>query len=227
MAATLASVEEQAVMLAEDPGGVRVPKSLPGRTGAALHAAFERLRASILTGEQQRVELHALASHDPLTGLLNRAAVLDALDRELAAQARRDKRTMVLFLDLDGLKQINDRHGHEAGDAALGLVAEALRSTTRSSDAIARYGGDEFLVVGAVEEDHEVEVLGERIRRRIATEALVWDDQLLPLSCSIGMAVMSAGEGSGQVLVRLADAALYDAKHAGRNQTAWSSVSTS
>jgi diguanylate cyclase (GGDEF)-like protein len=224
MAATLASVEEQAVMLAEDPGGVRVPKSLPGRTGAALHAAFERLRASILTGEQQRVELHALASHDPLTGLLNRAAVLDALDRELAAQARRDKCTMVLFLDLDGLKQINDRHGHEAGDAALGLVAEALRSTTRSSDAIARYGGDEFLVVGAVDEDHEVEVLAERIRRRIATEALVWDDQLLPMSCSIGMAVMPPGEGSSQMLVRLADAALYDAKHAGRNLTAWSSV---
>ncbi|OWY63347.1 hypothetical protein B7486_53620 [cyanobacterium TDX16] len=227
MAATLASVEEQAVLLAEDPGGVQVPDSLPGRTGAALHAAFERLRSSILTNEQQRAELHALASHDPLTGLLNRAAVLDALERELATQARRDGRTMVLFVDLDGLKQINDRHGHEAGDAALGLVAEALRSTTRSSDAIARYGGDEFLVVGAVERDQEVEVLAERIRRRVATEALVWDDRLLPMSCSIGMAVMGPGEGSSQVLVRLADTALYEAKHAGRNQTAWSNVPTS
>ena len=217
MSATLAAVEDQAVLLAEDPGA-EVPPSLPGRVGAALHVAFERLRSSILLGEQQRAELHALASHDPLTGLLNRAALLDALDRALADQARRGQQTMVLFVDLDGLKQINDVHGHAAGDAALQRVADALRSTTRAADAVARYGGDEFVVVGAVGDGAEAEALAERIRRRVADEALDGIDEPMALSTSIGIAVGPSGGASGEDLLREADGALYQAKRAGRNR---------
>lgn len=224
MAGTLAAVEAQAVVLAEDPSGAEEPEPPPGRTGAALHAAIERLRASLLEGERQRAELHELATHDQLTGLLNRAAATEALARDLAGQDRHGRRTMVLFVDLDGLKQLNDVHGHEAGDAALVLVAEALRATTRASDAVARYGGDEFLVVGSVEETAEVEALAERIRRRISTSELVWQDERLSISCSIGMAVSRSGEQVPDALVRRADAALYDAKRGGRDRAEWAAL---
>jgi diguanylate cyclase (GGDEF)-like protein len=221
MAATLAEVEEQAVLLAEDPGGADEPASLPGRTGAALHTAFGRLRSSILLGERQRQELHELATHDQLTGLLNRAAALDALERGLAGDVREGRRTMVLFIDVDGLKQINDDHGHVGGDAVLRLVADALRAATRASDALARYGGDEFLVIGSVDGPPEVEALAERIRAGVASEAGAGDERLGAVSCSIGMAVSGPGQTSPDALVRRADAALYGAKRDGRDRTRW------
>lgn len=224
MTTTLAAIEEQAVILAEDPGRAEVPEQLPGRTGQALHTALERLRQVIVVGERRRDELQERSVRDPLTGLLNRSAALDALARRLAAGERDDRPTAVLFIDLDGLKQINDGHGHEAGDVALRTVADALRATTRDADAVARYGGDEFLVSGAAGNLDEVEALAERVRQEVRSSPFVHHGHVLAVSCSIGVAVAAPGTVRVDELVARADAAVYEAKRAGRDRVAWASM---
>jgi len=226
MTVTLAAVESNAVMLVEDPGGVDESDALPGRTGQALHAALDRLRASIVASEEQRVQLQQMATHDSLTGLLNRGAAIDALGRDLARARREHRSAMVLFIDVDGLKTINDTYGHAAGDAALVLVADALRATTRGSDTAARQGGDEFLVAGVVDNDLEVQALGERICSAVAAADLNLDGHRVALHCSIGMAATSTDDSSDDALIREADAALYEAKALGRDQVAWAPVAT-
>lgn len=224
MTTTLAAIEEQAVILAEDPGRAEVPEQLPGRTGQALHTALERLRDVILVGERRRDELHERSIRDPLTGLLNRSAAVDALARHLAAGERESRPTAVLFIDLDGLKQINDGHGHEAGDVALCTVADALRATTRDADAVARYGGDEFLVAGAAGDLDEVGALAERVRQEVRSSPFVHHGDVLAVSCSIGVAVAAPGAAQVDELIARADAAVYEAKRDGRDRVAWASM---
>jgi diguanylate cyclase (GGDEF)-like protein len=227
MSATLEAVEDQVVLLAEDPGAPEAARPLPGRIGEALHGAMERLRASIHAGEDERAELEELAAQDALTGLLNRRAGLDALDAALARARRRGGDTMVLFVDLDGLKELNDRHGHDAGDAALVVVADALRATTRADDAVARLGGDEFIVAGGVEGHDEVVALAERIRAAVGSSSLVWRGSHLRVHCSIGMAVSGDVATTAEDLVHQADLALYEAKHQGRDRAAWAPTQAS
>ncbi len=229
MAATLAAVENQAVALADDPESPVLADSLPGRTGEAMQVAIDRLRASIHLAEQQRMELTELATRDGLTGLLNRAAALDAVGRELARSRREEQPLLALFIDLDGLKQLNDAHGHAVGDQALREVAGALGSTTRQADILARIGGDEFLVTGPVptEGTAGVEAIADRILRAVrARDVVIADGAQIPLRCSIGMAVSRPGVDTVGSLLQAADTALYEAKRAGRDRAAWSRPAT-
>lgn len=222
MTATLASVEAHAVALADDPDDEVLSEELPGRTGRALQVALNRLRSSIRVADQQRSELQQLATHDSLTGLLNRAAAFEMIERDLSRSRREGGLVMALFIDLDGLKLINDQHGHAAGDDALRLTAAALRASTRESDIVARLGGDEFLVAGMVlEEAAEVGRLAERVLASIGQQAVETVDGPIPLRCSIGVAVTKGGIASTEELVHHADSALYAAKRSGRNRVAW------
>ena len=229
MAATLAAVEHQAVALADDPESPVLADSLPGRTGEAMQVAIDRLRASIHLAEEQRMALTELAMRDGLTGLLNRAAALDAVGRELARSRRDAQPLLALFIDLDGLKQINDTHGHAVGDRALRGVADALVSTTREADIVARIGGDEFLVVGPVPDEGVagVEAIAERILDAVRSSGVVVADGTgLGVHCSIGIAVSGTDVDSVGSLVQAADTALYEAKRAGRDRAAWSRPAT-
>lgn len=223
MALTLATVEAHAVALADDPDAPVLNHELPGRTGRALQVALNRLRASIRGAERHRRELEDAATHDGLTGLLNRNAAFAMIDRDLARAVREGNRLMALFVDLDGLKRINDEHGHAVGDDALRLTADAMRAATRDADVVARLGGDEFLVVGAVGEDErrEVELLADRIRRALAAQELIGPDGTIPLRCSIGMALSNEDTTKAEALIHRADSALYLAKGRGRDQVAW------
>jgi diguanylate cyclase (GGDEF)-like protein len=221
MALTLASVEAQAVALADDPEADVVDGPLPGRTGRALQVAINRLRASMRTAEEHRRELERAATHDGLTGLLNRAAALEIVERDLARVQRDGGSLMALFIDLDGLKGINDAHGHAAGDDALELTADALRAATRDADVVARLGGDEFLVAGAAGDGAAVGALAERIRQTVAAQVLPGDDGPVPLRCSIGIALSHPEHPTAESLIHDADVALYAAKRAGRDQVAW------
>ncbi len=157
------------------------------------------------------------AQCDVLTGLPNRALLRDRLDQALARGKRYGKEVAVLFLDLDGFKPINDRYGHSAGDQVLREVAHRLSSRVRQVDTVARYGGDEFVVVlqdlaGGGEARHLAEDLIELLNRpyEVAQER-----------CSVGVSVgislfPSDGEGGGD-LVGKADQAMYRAKEEGRN----------
>ena len=126
MTSVFAAVEAFTVTLAEEPDAPSLDVPLPGRTGRALQTTLNRLRESVRHAERQRVILHEMATHDSLTGLLNRQAARAALHRELA-RARRDEGTvMMLFVDLDNLKTINDSFGHQIGDEAIRLTGQAL-----------------------------------------------------------------------------------------------------
>ncbi|HSL57133.1 MAG TPA: GGDEF domain-containing protein [Acidimicrobiales bacterium] len=177
-----------------------------GRDVTAEVEATERLEAAL-------TRLSHAAHHDPLTRLPNRVALTERL-RAVVAGERGPGEAAVLFCDLDGFKEVNDDHGHEAGDRFLGVVGAHIRAAVRADDLVARYGGDEFVVVAVgLEGESEAVEVGERVldavRRSSASE---WPDHTL--SASIGV-VMVDGHRSSDDLLRAADAAMYAAKFRG------------
>lgn len=156
------------------------------------------------------------AVHDPLTGLANRVLLLDRIEHALTRIERLPGTVAVLFLDLDRFKVVNDSLGHAAGDHMLQEVARRLGSTVRRGDTVARFGGDEFVVLcESVASDELVRVLAERIGIALAQPFIV-DGHELSMSASIGIATSSDWHRSADDLVRDADAAMYQAKENGR-----------
>ncbi len=169
----------------------------------------------IATREQLRQE----ASHDPLTGLWNRRAATAGLRRDLDRAARSGEPVALLLGDLDGFKSINDTWGHAAGDQVLVETAARLRRCARQSDSIARWGGEELLVVLPGSDAMVAAEVAERIRLAVGSEPVVVAGNRLPVTISLGVAVTHAAAAEEwQELVRLADEALYRAKQYGRNR---------
>jgi diguanylate cyclase (GGDEF)-like protein len=221
MTAVLAAVESFTVTLAKDPTAPALDVPLPGRTGLALQTTLDLLRESVLASERQRVVLNEVATHDSLTGVLNRKAAFDAVSRGLSRACREHTSVMVLFIDLDGLKSINDNYGHRTGDDAICLTAKALRDAVRASDVVARLGGDEFLVAGGAARSHaEIQALAERAHAAVTGCSLQADGRVIPLRCSIGIGLSEPGDDV-EALVHRADQALYRAKTGGRDRICW------
>lgn len=153
----------------------------------------------------------AAADHDPLTGLLNRRG----FEKTVARQRTAGLRGALLIIDLDHFKRINDRFGHATGDDVLIAVASAIRGAIRKIDCVGRFGGEEILVFlsGATEEGSRIRA--ESLRRTIAETD---HREAGTVTASIGVAVTDTGRESFDVLFRAADAALYEAKRAGRNR---------
>jgi diguanylate cyclase (GGDEF)-like protein len=162
--------------------------------------------------ERRAVEsrFRRLAVSDPMTGLPNYRQLIVVLDAEIRRSQRMLRPFAVLFLDLDGLKKINDRYGHLAGSRALMRLADALRIASRSMDTAARFGGDEFALVLPETGDAAARQVGIRICERIAT-----DDEDPPLSVSVGVAVYPRDGETADALIGTADKALYVAKRRG------------
>jgi two-component system, cell cycle response regulator len=159
-----------------------------------------------------------LASTDALTGLLNRRALLDALERERARSERHKYPFSLLLLDIDHFKLVNDTHGHAAGDAVLAGVARALETVARRSDFVARWGGEEFVVALPQTSEAGARVAAERVRRGIAQGTYaIGGGELLRVTASIGVASAEARWKPDAVLAA-ADAAMYSAKANGRNR---------
>jgi diguanylate cyclase (GGDEF)-like protein len=225
MASTLRAVQAQAIALSGgDLDNPVLRRQLPGRTGAALQTALNQLHRSVQAGETEREALLERATRDSLTGLLNRGAALEALRLDMAAVHRsRGELTLTLFfIDLDDLKSINDSIGHDGGDVAIRAVAEALKLTTRASDVIARFGGDEFVVGWLGKPDSDVpEELARRISSNVAQSEIGTPESAVALACSIGVAVSEPSDATVETLIERADRALYDAKTVGRGQIRW------
>lgn len=186
------------------------------------HELHARLRAGqrILNLQQQlllaREALRHQATHDSLTGLLNRGSILDALECELARARREENPVTVLLVDLDRFKQINDTAGHLAGDTVLREAARRMKRALRRCDSLGRYGGEEFLIVlPGVGGDDAVE-RAECIRQALCAVPFDVGDALLPVTCSIGVCYATGHTDAGG-LIRGADLAMYRAKESGRN----------
>jgi diguanylate cyclase (GGDEF)-like protein len=172
-------------------------------------------------------DLSRLGSEDSLTGLLNARGFRRRLDQELAQAARSGEPLSVMVCDLDGLKAINDTHGHEAGDRALRSVGDIIRRCVRLMDSSARTGGDEFAVILPSAGHDEARVLGERIRRRVALglSHVVTGDKAATISIGIASCAPGACATTPESIVSAADDALYEAKRTGRNRLAVRSLS--
>ncbi len=164
------------------------------------------------------------ATHDGLTGLYNRKAIFEMLQREFASAARTGNKTGIIMLDLDHFKKINDNYGHAAGDDVIRETVRRILPVVRATDWVGRYGGEEFLIVIPQCDASEVKSCAERIRAAICDGFICTHEHTLAVTASLGAAVASFPRHSTQEAVTVADLALYDAKHNGRNQVAFREI---
>jgi diguanylate cyclase (GGDEF)-like protein len=155
-----------------------------------------------------------------MTGLFNRRHAMETVEHELARSGRQGSAVGILMFDVDRFKRINDAHGHTSGDAVLIEVARRLRRGVREWDTVARVGGEEFCVIApGMETESEVAELGDRLRKTVAERAIqVGSGLALPVTVSVGAALVHDGDGSAEHALDCADRALYAAKRRGRNR---------
>lgn len=181
---------------------------------------LRKLRRELMERQRSEAYLAQQAFSDCLTGLPNRALFLDRLKHALARSARHNQSVAVLFVDLDGFKEVNDSFGHAAGDQLLTAAAQRLASHLRREDTLARFGGDEFtILLEGVTSVQDVTCVAERILDSLRTPFTIGTQQVSVMA-SIGIALSAAGAHEVDALLRQADEALYRAKAQGRGSFA-------
>jgi diguanylate cyclase (GGDEF)-like protein len=180
-----------------------------------MRHAMERHRL-VRDLERARAEEAHRATHDALTGLPNRTLLFDRLAHALAHASRYERHVAVLFIDLDGFKDVNDTYGHAAGDAMLRAAAERLAGCIRRSDTLARMGGDEFVILFEhVDHPGRAANLAQLVLTRIEGPARI-EDRDIPIRLSIGIAVSGVDGETADELLAAADRRMYDMKERGR-----------
>lgn len=166
------------------------------------------LKDEIIKLQQRIIVLEKLAATDPLTGLNNRRAFFSEIDRAIGCRIRYGHSAAVIFLDVDRFKAVNDRHGHQVGDATLVFIAESLDSMVRSIDCVARLGGDEFgILLGHISEKDAL-AKGECIARSLCQRALGMTGIAHDIAISWGLAMVKA-EDSPEAVIERADRAMF------------------
>ena len=210
-----AEIAYESVLLHRD--GARIAVEFIVRT---IERGGERLRMTIVRDmrdrEAARSRIHHLAHHDPLTDLLNRTAFTEQLDTLMASGRARDAQGALLFIDLDHFKRVNDSLGHLAGDVLLQTLAQRLRQLLRTSDLVARFGGDEFLVLlpGPLPLE-AVQDVAQKVLAAFAVPLLL-EGRPISVTPSVGIALYPLHANTPSDLIRCADAAMYLAKQQGR-----------
>ena len=172
--------------------------------------------------KEMEAELFRQASTDPLTGVSNRRYFMAQAEQELRRSRRFARRLSVMMIDVDHFKQVNDTHGHATGDGVLQAIVHHALDSLRQSDLLGRFGGEEFAVILPETELAAAVEVAERLRHAIAARPLVVDagqkKGAIPSTVSVGVAQLRAGDATVDALLQRADAALYAAKHNGRNR---------
>ena len=194
--------------------------------GDAVRPTLEVLASHLavsLSNARMVHKLETMATTDGLTGLLNKRAMLDAAAQKIAAAARFGRDLSVLVVDIDFFKKVNDTHGHDVGDLVIRGLGEILKRQKRTTDLVARFGGEEFVVLCEQTDEKGAMLLAERIREELGKTK--FRTPAAPCSrstCSIGVATFPAGGGDWETLFKAADEALYVSKRSGRDRcTAW------
>jgi diguanylate cyclase (GGDEF)-like protein len=206
-----------------DPAFVILPKVLNIAAGCFVLGLLlmrwlpEAVRERNLA-ERVAIDLGQLATTDGLTSLINRRH-FDALAHAEWARFQRYGRPLsLMLLDIDHFKSVNDRFGHDAGDMILKAVAEICKLTKRQSDVVARFGGEEFVLLLPETDETAAEIAAERLRKSIQDHPRILPGENLQVTVSIGVAGAALGMAAFEVMFKLADEALYEAKRSGRNR---------
>ncbi|MFD1704746.1 diguanylate cyclase [Methylopila henanensis] len=181
----------------------------------SMRMAGYKLNALLVATMRAEREHAHQARHDVLTGLSNRFGLMRAIDN---SGGRSEDGLALLYLDLDGFKSVNDTHGHAKGDRLLTIAAERLKRLLRSGDVAARIGGDEFVVIARDVEAPKASLLGERLIREIGAPYDLGDGVSVRIGVSVGVALVPENGDSVPMLLDAADAALYQAKMAGKGR---------
>jgi diguanylate cyclase (GGDEF)-like protein/PAS domain S-box-containing protein len=192
-------------------------RGLPFFDVAGEFAGYRGTVTDITEREQLVTRLTYLAERDSLTELLNRRAMLAAIDEALADSSCDERGCWICYVDLDRFKDLNDQAGHAIGDAALRAVATVLRACTRDSDRVGRLGGDEFCVLLVGVDPLTAENVAGRILERLGQSSVEVNGSPVGIQASIGLARLRAGEDT-ETLLRRVDGACYESKRAGRNR---------
>ncbi len=188
---------------------------------AGLVVVFRDVTERKVAQELLRVQ----ATRDFLTGLWNRAAILDLLEKELNRSRREETAVSLAFIDLDHFKQINDTYGHQAGDAVLRAASDKMRAMMRPYDLVGRYGGEEFVIVLPGCDEANLRKLCERLRGILADTSVEYEKKTISWTVSVGAAMANpAKKTEVDLLLRAADLALYRAKTGGRNRVELATV---
>lgn len=198
----------------------RNPNAFDTTTVQVLNLMSELVAAAMFHAARfETSELYHRATHDSLTGLANRALYYDRLRQALALARRHNERLAVMYIDMDGLKPINDQIGHHAGDAALKEIARRLSAARRESDTVARIGGDEFaLILPRVPDQSAVVDYAQQLCARVEGPVWAFENRPLALKASIGHAVFPDDGTEMDVLLQQADQAMYQSKRCRKNQ---------
>jgi two-component system cell cycle response regulator len=198
-----------------------------GALGDAVRPTLEVLASHMavsLANARMVKKLEDMAMTDGLTGLLNKRALCDLAVQKVAGAVRFSRQLSVLVTDIDFFKKVNDAHGHDVGDLVIRGLGDILRRAKRANDVVARFGGEEFVVVCEETDPKGAMLLAERIRKEVETCSFMTPDGPLKVTCSIGIATFPEAGRDWETLFRAADSALYVSKSGGRNRsTAWSS----
>jgi two-component system, cell cycle response regulator len=162
-------------------------------------------------------EIYRTAIVDGLTRIHNHRYFVEFLERELARCGRHGRPLSLILFDVDHFKQINDSHGHVAGDHVLRDVAASVRGSVRREECFARYGGDEFVLVTPDTPIDGARSFAEKLRQLVEAREFEFDGRPIPVTISVGLATMRPGLDDPGAFIRAADDQLYEAKHAGRN----------
>ncbi|MDQ1520313.1 MAG: hypothetical protein QOI55_1386, partial [Actinomycetota bacterium] len=192
-----------------------VPRDVQGLLERS--AAIADQAATALENARLLEQVRHQATHDDLTGLPNRVLFEDAAERALRHSERSQEPVALLFVDLDGFKSVNDNLGHDAGDALLSEVARRLEAGLRAGDVVARLGGDEFTALLPATDAETAAEVAERLREALAHPILLPDGAVRVSAC-IGIAVSPEDANDYKLLLKAADAAMYDAKRLGRDR---------
>lgn len=214
-------------------GVLHLELSTAADSSSTFSASFEQITVSAsehlalaLANLRLREILQAQSVRDPLTGLFNRRYMLETFERELARTHRTDSTLAVIMIDVDHFKLFNDTYGHEARDLVLHELSSYMLRTIRSDDLACRYGGEEFVVIMPGVDEQDARLRAEELRLGTKTLHLQYKGQSLSgLSISLGVAIAPQNGESVDVLLNVADTALYKAKHAGRDQVIMASDS--